>query len=100
MVSLYSSDSLSGVGGISYRIDAGAWNDYSGPFLVSEGTHTIEFFAVDRAGNEEAIRSITVSVDTMAPSSIAELSGQSDADGWFVSNVSVSPRAVHATLRD
>src|SRR5207249_267613 len=85
--------SLSGVGGVSYRIDAGPWNDYSGPFLVSEGTHTIEFFAVDRAGNEEAIRSIAVSVDTMAPSSIADLSGQSGANGWFVSNVSVSLNA-------
>ncbi|TMA00927.1 MAG: PKD domain-containing protein, partial [Methanobacteriota archaeon] len=96
-VSLNASDSLSGVGGISYRIDAGPWNDYSGPFLVSEGTHTIEFFAVDRAGNEEAIRSIAVSVDTMAPSSIADLSGQSGANGWFVSNVSVSLNASDAT---
>src|SRR5439155_923581 len=89
--------SLSGVGGMSYRIDAGPWNDYSGPFLVAEGTHTIEFFAVDRAGNEEAIRSIAVSVDTMAPSSIADLSGQSGAHGWFVSNVSVSLNASDAT---
>src|SRR5438046_8810389 len=97
MVSLYSSDSLSGVGGISYRIDAGPWNDYSGPFLVSEGTHTIEFFAVDMAGNEEAIRSITVSVGTIAPSSIADLSGQSGANGWFVSNVSVSLNARDGT---
>src|SRR5207247_76107 len=96
-VSLNASDSLSGVGGISYRIDAGPWNDYSGPFLVSEGTHTIEFFAVDRAGNEEAIRSIAVSVDTMAPISLADLSGQSGANGWFVSNVSVSLNASDAT---
>jgi len=96
-VSLNASDSLSGVAAISYRIDAGPWKDYSGPFLVSEGTHTIEFFAVDMAGNEEAIRSITVSVDTIAPSSIADLSGQSGANGWFVSNVSVSLNASDAT---
>src|SRR5207247_7977081 len=96
-VALTASDSLSGVAGISYRIDAGPWKDYSGPFLVSEGTHTIEFFAVDMAGNEEAIRSITVSVDTIAPSSIADPSGQSGANGGFVSNVSVSLHASDAT---
>src|SRR5436309_3202249 len=96
-VSLNASDSLSGVAGISYRIDAGPWKDYSGPFLVSEGTHTIEFFALDLPGNAEAIRSITVSVDTIAPSSIADLSGQSGANGWFVSNVSVSLNASDAT---
>src|SRR5205814_957823 len=54
-VSLNASDSLSGVAAISYLIDAGSWKDYSRPFLVSEGTHTIEFFATDMAGNEEAI---------------------------------------------
>src|SRR5205814_4533594 len=55
------------------------------------------FFAVDWAGNEEAIRSIAVSVDTMTPISIADLSGQSVANGWFVSNVSVSLNASDAT---
>jgi hypothetical protein len=96
-VSLNASDDLSGVAGISYRIDGGAWTEYSGPFLVSEGVHTIEFFAVDAAGNTEETHSIDVSVDTTAPSSTADVSGQPGADGWLVSNVTVSLGATDAT---
>src|SRR5439155_481642 len=96
-VFLNASDATSGVATVTYRVDQGVWRLYLVPFVLSEGEHQIDFFATDVAGNEQAFRSITVAVDTIAPSSIADLSGQSGANGWFVSNVSVSLNASDAT---
>src|SRR5207253_10613847 len=59
--------------------------------------HLVEFLASDLAGLTEAMRSIAVSVDTVAPASVADLSGQSGANGWFISNVTVVLNATDAT---
>src|SRR5207249_2633345 len=72
-ISLTAIDATSGIARIVYRIDGGVWTNYSGFFVVSEGTHTIEFFAIDLAGITEGIHSITVDVDTTGPSSSAAL---------------------------
>src|SRR5205823_15013536 len=49
-ISLTAIDATSGIARIVYRIDGGVWTNYSGFFVVSEGTHAIEFFAIDLAG--------------------------------------------------
>ena len=37
-----------------YKLDAENWQEYDGPFIVSEGgTHTVKFYSVDCYGNEE-----------------------------------------------
>ncbi|MCL6614104.1 MAG: hypothetical protein K6U03_05765, partial [Firmicutes bacterium] len=44
----------SGVSAIYYRLDGGAEELYTGPFLVgAEGRHTLSYYALDRAGNRE-----------------------------------------------
>ncbi|KKK68588.1 hypothetical protein LCGC14_2942550, partial [marine sediment metagenome] len=53
----------SGIDEISYRIDGGTWNEYTGPFALSSyasGNHTIEYFAVDILGNTESIKSVEI----------------------------------------
>ncbi|MFO0752292.1 MAG: RHS domain-containing protein [Thermodesulfovibrionales bacterium] len=56
-----STDGGSGVKDISYRIDGGAWNTYTGGFsLTGAGGHTIGYRAVDNMGNEEQEKSATV----------------------------------------
>src|SRR5207247_2415079 len=89
-VSLSATDAMSGVDHITYRIDGGNWSTYGGSFLLADGQHIVEYLASDLAGLTEAVRSIAVSVDTVAPASVADLSGQSGANGWFVSNVTVA----------
>ncbi|MEI6795918.1 MAG: Ig-like domain repeat protein, partial [Methanomassiliicoccales archaeon] len=63
-VSLTSSDAESGVNNTYYRIDSGTWTHYLAPFSVStEGAHSVQYYAVDRAGNSEAIRSDHLIID-------------------------------------
>jgi hypothetical protein len=60
-VTLAANDSGSGISVTMYRIDGGEWQTYEGAFDVTgEGNHTVEFYSVDVAGNEEAIQSIIV----------------------------------------
>jgi hypothetical protein len=45
----------SGVGGIQYRINGGAWIPYNSPFSLYAGvTHTVEYYSTDIAGNVES----------------------------------------------
>ena len=61
--SLTASDLTSGVETIYYRINSGAWCEYSSVFtLYSNGLYTIEYYSVDAAGNEESVNSITVNL--------------------------------------
>jgi len=61
---LNATDAHSAVSVVKYRIDGGSWVTYTGAFNVtgSKGSHTVEFYATDNAGNTEAIGSITVEV--------------------------------------
>ena len=37
-----------------YRVDGGQWTVYAVPVRVtSDGTHTVEYYSVDKAGNTE-----------------------------------------------
>src|SRR3989442_1487742 len=67
-VTITASDALSGVASIFYRIDGGAWQTYTGSFLLTpEGDHTLEYVAVDAAGNRGLTQSTFVRTDTTAP---------------------------------
>ncbi|MDP3542004.1 MAG: hypothetical protein Q8T11_05985 [Elusimicrobiota bacterium] len=51
----------SGVEKIVFSVDGGAEQVYTAPFSLGEGRHEISFGAVDRAGNAEDRRAVTVS---------------------------------------
>lgn len=68
LVTLSPTDDRSGVVETSFRADDGTWGRYTGPVAVSgEGVHSFEFFSVDRAGNQEAMQDLVISIDTQAP---------------------------------
>ncbi|MBU1158050.1 MAG: hypothetical protein KKE24_01770 [Candidatus Thermoplasmatota archaeon] len=71
-----SDPSGSGVSVLRYRIDGGAWVNYTSAISISDdGEHTIEFFAIDVAGNEGSTNELTFNIDTVAPETTATVSG-------------------------
>ncbi|NLE59415.1 MAG: hypothetical protein GX616_13720, partial [Planctomycetes bacterium] len=68
---LATADGLSGVSALRYREDGGEWKltpTGSASFLYDEaGVHTLEYYAEDVAGNEEAVKTRVVKVDYTAP---------------------------------
>jgi len=67
-VSLAAADNLSGVQTTFYKVDGGTTKTYTAAFSVSgNGSHTVNFWSVDRAGNTETMSSLVVSIDTGQP---------------------------------
>jgi PKD repeat protein len=68
-----------GVDVIKYRIDDGAWVTHVGnsvTFTIPDaGFHTIEYYSIDKAGNDEGIKSLDVIVNTCKLTYIGETSG-------------------------
>jgi hypothetical protein len=62
-------DSTSGVLTTYYRIDSGGWNLFTIPVVItSEGTHTLEYYSLDNAGNSEPIKGpFPFKLDATAP---------------------------------
>ncbi|MDE2293513.1 MAG: Ig-like domain-containing protein, partial [Elusimicrobia bacterium] len=55
----------SGLGAISFSIDADTAAAYAAPFTLAAGTHTLRFSAADHVGNQEALRSVSLSVQNL-----------------------------------
>lgn len=58
---------------IRYRLDSNPWRISSGSDVTfmasSDGRHTIEYYAIDNVGNEEAVRSAAFQIDQTPPDS-------------------------------
>ncbi len=64
VVSLSVEEVTSGVRETKYRIDNGEWETGSTFVLAKDGRHTIEYYSTDVAGNNEAAKTIEVTVFT------------------------------------
>jgi hypothetical protein len=66
---LWASDAGSGVNSTWFSIDSGPWEPYSSDAvpLGSDGEHQVRYYSVDRAGNQEQIRIVDVSIDREGP---------------------------------
>ncbi|GEM_PF-5335350 len=91
-ITLTATDTFSGMsaGEIYYRLN-GQTNLYTGPFTVeTDGNNTLEYWAVDTAGNKEARHTMYLLIDTSPPSQPSfYVTGQIGENGWYTSNVSV-----------
>ena len=77
-VTLAATDSLAGVGSISWRVDGGTTHTYGAPFAVKvNGAPKVEYRATDRAGNKEAWHTLTLKIDTTPPAIAIRLTGTS-----------------------
>lgn len=67
-VTLNAFDKTSGIDVTKYRLDNLSWIDYTEPFYVTEnGQHYIEYYSIDKAGNEENVKSISFNIDKNPP---------------------------------
>ncbi|MBI4349989.1 MAG: hypothetical protein HY550_00990 [Elusimicrobia bacterium] len=70
-VAFIAADSVSGAASTYYTIDLEFSTTtaavYTGPFTLAMGTHTLYYMSVDKVGNSETVRVLTVAVDTLAP---------------------------------
>jgi hypothetical protein len=97
-VTLSATDSQSGVAAIRVRTDGGAWQVYTSPVTVSgDGTHTIDYYATDVAGNIESTHTGSVKIDTVSPASQAQVAGTPAGSGGYLSPVTVTLNATDAT---
>ena len=61
--SLTATDAVSGVKAMYYRVNGGAWTEYStGIGFARDGSYTIDYYATDLAGNVESTKSATVTL--------------------------------------
>jgi len=67
LLAIQATDATSGVASISYRIDGGAWQAYTGLVPIGDGSHSIQYYATDSAGVAESVRVIQVRIDTTPP---------------------------------
>ncbi|SDZ24525.1 Glucose/arabinose dehydrogenase, beta-propeller fold [Micromonospora pattaloongensis] len=88
-VTLAATDDDSGVDRTEYRL-GGDWQPYTEPVLVTgDGERTLEYRSVDKAGNTEQARSLTLKRDGTAPVSSAAFAPSGDA-GWHRGAVPVT----------
>ncbi len=67
-LSISATDDLSGVASSEYKIGDGTWQPFAEPFTVTtEGTNTILYRSVDRLGNVEIEKTLTVIADVTPP---------------------------------
>lgn len=92
-ISLTATDTDSGVNEIHYSINgtetvvAGS----SASFTISaDGEHSVSYYAVDNAGNTETAHPLSIKIDKAAPTVTASPNPAPNADGWNITNVTVS----------
>ena len=67
-VSLGATDAQSGVNYTQYKLDDGAWTAYTGSFDVTmDGSHTVRFYSVDNAGNQETEKTSVFTIEHALP---------------------------------
>ena len=70
-LTLAATDEISGLGTMSYSLDGGPAQPYSGPVSLPAGAHTILYSSVDQAGNQEAQKVLNVAVHAAPVASAA-----------------------------
>jgi len=95
-ITLNANDSMSEVNVTKYKIDDGNWKKYDKAFIISEeGEHTIKYYSIDSAGNEEDQKEINIKIDKTKPVTTHSLNPSlpNGNNGWYVSNVTITLNA-------
>jgi parallel beta-helix repeat protein len=68
IVKLFAEDDSAGIDYTMYKLDDTEWQEYTASFLVTEdGEHTLYYYSVDKVGNREVNKSVTLKIDQTPP---------------------------------
>ena len=90
------SDATSGIALTEYRIDGGNWVNGASVTISTDGLHTVDIRATDRAGLQ-TLQTQAVKLDATLPAIVFAQSGTSGANGWYTSSVNLALSASDAT---
>ncbi len=98
-LTLTARDALSGVHGITYRVNGGGAKAYAhGVTIAGNGRTTIDYRAVDKAGNRGAWHHLAYRIDTRPPAIAVAMNGTAgDAASTWRSEVTLKPAFADAT---
>jgi len=68
IITLTATDEISRVDSTYYKIDDSNWREYTEPIILSEEEHIISFYSIDKAGNKEKEKSLSIKIDKTKPS--------------------------------
>jgi len=85
MIEITSSDAISGVDFIKYKLNDGDWWYYTGMFSLYEGDYILYYNATDLAGNVESTQYVSFSVeDTTPPTTEISPSNSTILEGTYI----------------
>ena len=87
------SDATSGIAQVENRVDGGVWSAGSSATVSTDGVHTVDFRATDRAGLQSTTPT-SVKIDKTAPSVTITPSGTAGSNGWYTSAASLAISAL------
>ncbi|MEA1012884.1 carbohydrate-binding protein [Bacillus cereus] len=64
-----------GVNRIETRVDGGNWTNKTELTLTAEGMHSVEYRAIDNAGNVEAVKHLAIGIDKTGPAIAVSVPG-------------------------
>lgn len=64
-----------GVNRIETRVDSGDWTNKTELTLTADGMHSVEYRAIDNAGNVEAVKHLAIGIDKTAPAIAVSVPG-------------------------
>jgi serine protease AprX len=67
-----------------------AFQAYSDPFTVADGSGAVEYYSIDNANHQEAVKSRPITVDLAPPVTTCTPGGTPNVDGWYHEAVTVT----------
>lgn len=91
-------DTESGIAATYYTIDGGDPQTYGDPFTadLSTGAHEVTYWSVDLAGNAEETKTLSIKVDTIAPTITGSATPGPNGFGWNNTDVNVTFTCIDA----
>ncbi len=94
-ITFVADDPLSGVDRVEYRVNGGSWTEGTQLLLDRDGTYTVEYRAVDIAGNWATPSPLTIAVDQTPPTLTYTITPEVDPSGWYR-----TPATIHIQAED